>query len=78
MIYLGGPFTVRGVPSDFVWRLLEFVTYVLALLVQLVESPGVLSDTFAVHRKCHIAFHIRVILGQTKSDMNQGNIVMLL
>jgi hypothetical protein len=48
MIYLGGPFTVRGVPSDFVWRLLDFVTYVLALLVQLVERPGVLSEKYSV------------------------------
>jgi hypothetical protein len=43
MIYLSSHYTVRGVPADFVWRLLDFVTYVLPLLVQLVEKPGMPS-----------------------------------
>jgi hypothetical protein len=48
MIYLSSHFTVRGVPADFVWRLLEFVAYVLPLLVQLIEKPGLLSIMHAM------------------------------
>jgi hypothetical protein len=49
MNYQRGHYTVRGVPTDFVWRLLDYVTYVLPLLVQLVEIPGVLPRCVEGH-----------------------------
>jgi hypothetical protein len=41
MIYQRGPPVVRGVPGDFVGRLLNYINYVVPLLIQLIRTSGV-------------------------------------
>jgi hypothetical protein len=45
MIYMRGPLIVRGIPSDFVGCLLDYVTYIfpLQLLIRLIQTTGVIS-----------------------------------
>jgi hypothetical protein len=45
MIQRRGTYTATGVAMDFIWRLLDHITYVLPLLIQLVEIPGVLPSS---------------------------------
>jgi hypothetical protein len=52
MIYQRGPLKVRGVPSDFVWRLLEYLTYVLPLLIRITDTSGMISMHLA--GKCRL------------------------
>jgi hypothetical protein len=40
LIYKKGPYTTTGVSTDFMWRTLDYVVYVLTLLMRLVEKPS--------------------------------------
>lgn len=50
MIYLRTPYTTSGVSSDLMWRMLDFVSYVLPLLNQLVDRSGGLAFMVEMER----------------------------